>query len=55
MASVSSMSSGMTNAVKDVLGLSITFLSYEWMVSRMALYPTETSILDYNDAMFFGF
>lgn len=34
MDSVSSISSGITNAVKDVLGLSITFISYEWLVSK---------------------
>lgn len=29
--------SGLTNAVKDVLGLSISILSYDWMVSHLAL------------------
>lgn len=38
MDSVSSISSGITNAVKDVLGLSLTFISYEWMVSKVALF-----------------
>ena len=35
--SVSSISSGITNSVKDVLGLSLTFISYEWLVSKIAL------------------
>ncbi|MBC5839226.1 sterol desaturase family protein [Flavobacterium muglaense] len=47
MDSVSSISSGITNAVKDVLGLSITFISYEWMVSKIAIYAIENTILTY--------
>lgn len=47
MDSVSSISSGITNAVKDVLGLSLTFISYEWMVSKIAIYHIENSILTY--------
>ncbi|MFN4257384.1 MAG: sterol desaturase, partial [Saprospiraceae bacterium] len=35
--SVSSFSSGITNVVKDVLGLSIGILSYGWMVEHLAL------------------
>ncbi len=31
---VSSLSSGITNVTKDVLGLSITILTYSWLVSR---------------------
>ncbi|MBE0392281.1 hypothetical protein [Flavobacterium sp. PL002] len=34
MDAVSSISSGITNAVKDVLGLSITFISFEFKVSK---------------------
>tara|TARA_R110000868_G_scaffold107275_3_gene293506 strand:- start:5307 stop:6578 length:1272 start_codon:yes stop_codon:yes gene_type:complete len=47
MDSVSSISSGITNAVKDVLGLSITFISYEWMVSKIAVFHIENTILAY--------
>jgi alkylglycerol monooxygenase len=47
MDSVSSVSSGITNAVKDVLGLSITFISYEWMVSKIAVFHLEASIVTY--------
>jgi sterol desaturase/sphingolipid hydroxylase (fatty acid hydroxylase superfamily) len=47
MDSVSSMSSGITNVVKDVLGLSITFISYEWMVSKIAIFDLEASIITY--------
>lgn len=47
MDSVSSISSGITNAVKDVLGLSISILTYEFMVSKMALFTLEASVLTY--------
>jgi len=50
--SVSSISSGITNSVKDVLGLSITFLSYEWLVSKIALQHLETNVLSYCIAFF---
>jgi alkylglycerol monooxygenase len=35
---ISSLSSGMTNIVKDVLGLSVIIISYYWLVDRVALY-----------------
>jgi alkylglycerol monooxygenase len=35
---LSSLSSGFTNALKDVLGLGVTLLSYEWLVTKMALF-----------------
>ncbi|CAM3040505.1 sterol desaturase family protein [Flavobacterium frigoris] len=47
MDSVSSISSGITNAVKDVLGLSITFISYGWMVSKIAIFQLEANIITY--------
>ena len=47
MDSVSSISSGMVNSVKDVLGLSITLISYDWIVSKIALFQLEASILAY--------
>jgi sterol desaturase/sphingolipid hydroxylase (fatty acid hydroxylase superfamily) len=47
MDSVSSVSSGITNAVKDVLGLSITFISYGWMLSKMAVFHMEATIFTY--------
>ncbi|GAA6769038.1 sterol desaturase family protein [Flavobacterium sp. CGRL1] len=50
--SVSSISSGITNSVKDVLGLSITFLSYEWMVSKIAFFHQEATVLSYVIAFF---
>lgn len=47
MDGVSSVSSGITNAVKDVLGLSITFISYDWMASKIALFTLEANVLTY--------
>ncbi|EIA08376.1 sterol desaturase family protein [Flavobacterium frigoris] len=47
MDGVSSVSSGITNAVKDVLGLSITFISYDWMVSKIGLFTLEADVLTY--------
>ena len=47
MDSVSSISSGITNAVKDVLGLSLTFISYQWMVSKIAFFEMEASVTAY--------
>lgn len=47
MDSVSSISSGVTNAVKDVLGISITIISYQWMVSKLAVFHFESSTFAY--------
>ena len=44
---LSSLSSGVTNVTKDVLGLSITILTYEWMVKHMAIYHVQSSLLTY--------
>ena len=38
--------------VKDVLGLSITFLSYEWLVSKIALQHLEVNVFSYFIAFF---
>ena len=50
MDSVSSVSSGMVNSLKDVLGLSITLVSYDWIASKIALFETSTgfSLAPYN-------
>lgn len=47
MDSVSSLSSGMVNSVKDVLGLSITLISYDWIVSKIAIFHLEATVLAY--------
>jgi len=44
---LSSMTSGYTNIVKDVLGLSISLLTYEWMVEHWAIYKIESTIWVY--------
>ncbi|MBC7775712.1 MAG: sterol desaturase family protein, partial [Phycisphaerae bacterium] len=41
--SISSFSSGITNVVKDVLGLSIGIISYYWLVDKVALIQIEAT------------
>ncbi|MDI9311461.1 MAG: sterol desaturase family protein [Limnohabitans sp.] len=45
--SVSSISSGMSNATRDVLGLSISIITYEIMVNKIAVFHIEESALAY--------
>lgn len=49
---VSSLTSGITNSTKDVLGLSIAVLSYDWMVNHWAFFTIETSFVLYIIAFF---
>jgi sterol desaturase/sphingolipid hydroxylase (fatty acid hydroxylase superfamily) len=44
---ISSLSSGVTNSTKDVLGLSITIISYGWLERNIALYHIEATWLTY--------
>jgi len=44
---ISSLSSGITNVTKDVLGLSIALISYQWMVSHLAFTHVSSSLLTY--------
>jgi hypothetical protein len=44
---ISSLTSGYTNSVKDVLGLSVSILSYEWMVNHWTFYKIESTIWVY--------
>ncbi|MBK9737860.1 MAG: sterol desaturase family protein [Saprospiraceae bacterium] len=44
---ISSLSSGVTNVIKDVLGLSIVIISYGWMVDHVALMRLESAVLLY--------
>lgn len=44
---ISSLSSGLTNVTKDVLGLSIVLLSYEWMVQHWALVKIQSAFWMY--------
>ncbi|SHM25495.1 sterol desaturase family protein [Flavobacterium xinjiangense] len=47
MDSISSVSSGMVNSVKDVLGLSITLISYDWIASKIVVFHLEATIMAY--------
>ena len=40
---ISSLSSGMTNTIKDVLGLSIIIISYSWLVDHIALFEIKAT------------
>lgn len=44
---ISSLSSGITNVTKDVLGLSIAIISYKWMVEHMAITHVTSGFLTY--------
>ena len=44
---ISSLSSGITNATKDVLGLSLIILSYGWMVDKLAITQVTLGFLTY--------
>ncbi|MBX9781805.1 MAG: sterol desaturase family protein [Chitinophagaceae bacterium] len=49
---VSSLSSGVTNVTKDVLGLSIAILSYGWLVNHLAIVHVKNEWLTYVIAFF---
>jgi sterol desaturase/sphingolipid hydroxylase (fatty acid hydroxylase superfamily) len=49
---IASLSSGVTNVVKDVLGLSLVVISYPWMLEHMALMQIEATWLVYVIAFF---
>jgi len=42
---ISSISSGMTNIVKDVLGLTIIIISYQWMYRHLSIFEIRNSAL----------
>lgn len=44
---VSSLSSGLTNVTKDVLGLTLTILAYDWLVNRVALIQIQANWITY--------
>lgn len=43
MDTLSSLSSGMTNSIKDVLGLTVVILSYRWVEARVGLFDIEAT------------
>ena len=44
---ISSLSSGITNATKDVLGLSVAIISYGWLVEKVAITHIQSGWLTY--------
>jgi sterol desaturase/sphingolipid hydroxylase (fatty acid hydroxylase superfamily) len=44
---ISSLSSGITNVTKDVLGLSISILTYSWLVNRVAIVQIQSTVWTY--------
>lgn len=44
---ISSLTSGVTNVTKDVLGLSIAIIAYSWLVEHVALYHIKTTWITY--------
>lgn len=44
---ISSLSSGYTNSIKDVLGLSFTVISYNWLVGKFAIFQIEETVAVY--------
>ncbi len=44
---ISSLASGVTNATKDVLGLSVAILSYGWMLEHLAIIHVKATVLTY--------
>ncbi len=56
---ISSLSSGMSNVVKDVLGLSINIISYAWLVEHIAIIQIKETVLLYTIAFividFYGY
>jgi sterol desaturase/sphingolipid hydroxylase (fatty acid hydroxylase superfamily) len=44
---LSSLTSGITNVTKDVLGLSLSILSYQWMVTHLAFVHIQSTLLVY--------
>lgn len=47
MDTISSLSSGYSNTLKDVLGLSITIISYKWFYDHVALFEIKSTIWVY--------
>ena len=39
---ISSLSSGVTNSTKDVLGLSVAIISYGWLVEHLTIYQVQS-------------
>ena len=44
MDTISSLSSGMTNTLKALMGLSVVIISYDWMKGHLALFEIQSSL-----------
>jgi len=44
---ISSLSSGVTNVTKDVLGLSVIIIGYGWLTGKLAIVHIQSSLLTY--------
>ena len=42
---ISSLSSGVTNAVKDVMQISVTIISYDWLLAHFAVFEIQSSVV----------
>lgn len=47
MDTISSISSGITNTLKSLIGLTVIIISYEWMVEHLALIEVKSTLLTY--------
>ena len=47
MDTLSSLSSGMTNILKDILGLVVVIISYPYLLSKLSVYEMENTVLVY--------
>ncbi|MFP2995534.1 sterol desaturase family protein [Spongiivirga sp. MCCC 1A20706] len=44
---ISSISSGLTNTLKTLMGLTVVIVSYEWMESHLAIFSIKSTVLVY--------
>lgn len=47
MDSVSSLSSGVTNVTKDVIGISVSIIAYSWLVDKVAIFEIKNTLAIY--------
>lgn len=48
MDTLSSLSSGLTNVIKDVLGLTVVVVSYDWLAGEIGLFEIKSTWLVYT-------
>ena len=53
MDTLSSLSSGMTNIIKDILGLAVVIISYPYLLSKLSFFSIENTIIIYVIAFVF--